>query len=266
MMIDVTLLFNELDLLEFRLLELDTWVDQFIVLQGEETFSGKPKDLLLDPTADRWAAWRGRLTAVTVPRAPAHAHRWDREFAARDCVAEALTAYAPTDLVLYSDVDEIPNRAVIQSAIPRLAPRAWAGFRLQVSQYYANLWTTEKWEAIALAQVQTVQDMGGRAMREARRRPPIRMWHELGGWHLTYLGGVEAIQEKIHAWTHEEMDLPKFTDSDRIADRMARRQDVFGRKRWRMRPVSVDRLPSTFHTYPTRFATWLLPETEDPIR
>ena len=45
MLYDCFLFYNESDLLELRLRELDDLVDKFIVIQGEETFAGIPKPI-----------------------------------------------------------------------------------------------------------------------------------------------------------------------------------------------------------------------------
>ena len=42
---DCFLFFNELDLLEIRLNELDEVVDYFVIVEGESTFQSKPKEL-----------------------------------------------------------------------------------------------------------------------------------------------------------------------------------------------------------------------------
>ena len=46
MLIDVTLLNDELDLLEFRFRYLSDFVDGFVVFEAEETFAGQSKPLL----------------------------------------------------------------------------------------------------------------------------------------------------------------------------------------------------------------------------
>jgi hypothetical protein len=43
--IDCFTFFNELDMLEFRLTELDPYVDKFVIIESTKTFTGKPKPL-----------------------------------------------------------------------------------------------------------------------------------------------------------------------------------------------------------------------------
>ena len=33
-----------------------------------------------------------------------------------------------------------------------------------------------------------------------------------GGWHLTFMGGVDKVIEKVKAFAHQEFNKPEFTD------------------------------------------------------
>jgi beta-1,4-mannosyl-glycoprotein beta-1,4-N-acetylglucosaminyltransferase len=68
MLIDVFPFFNELDILELRLRELDSMVRRFVAIQSTETHAGNEKPLYLDVDAPRWKPWRGRLETVVLPR------------------------------------------------------------------------------------------------------------------------------------------------------------------------------------------------------
>ena len=48
MIIDTILFYNELDMLEFRLMELDSVVDKFVIVEATKTFSGNKKPLYFD--------------------------------------------------------------------------------------------------------------------------------------------------------------------------------------------------------------------------
>ena len=53
--------FNELDILEMRLNILDPHVDFFVLIESEETFSGKPKPLYFELNQERFAKWKDRI-------------------------------------------------------------------------------------------------------------------------------------------------------------------------------------------------------------
>lgn len=56
MIIDCFTFFNELDVLEIRLRELDGVVDRFVLVEATLTHQGKPKPLLYAENKERFAA------------------------------------------------------------------------------------------------------------------------------------------------------------------------------------------------------------------
>lgn len=258
---DVCLLWNELDVLELRLRELDTLVDHFVVIQGTETFAGTPKPLALDVTDSRWAPWAGRLETVITPTLSPAATRWDREGQARDMAAVALAEAAPDDLVFYSDLDEIPDPVVVRPYLAAVTETTWVGFRPPMFYYWLNLQSSELWSAIALTSVATLRALGGRRLRDLRHAPPVLGPRGAGGWHVTWLGGVAAMQAKLSAWTHDELDIPAFNDPAHLAKCLAGRRDLFNRRRYRLHQVPMSVLPQTVQRDPARWAAYLLPES-----
>ena len=53
--------------------------------------------------------------------------------------------------------------------------------------------------------------------------------HKNGGWHFSYLGGVERIREKIAAFSHQEFNKPPFNTPDWIREQLIQGADLFGR-------------------------------------
>ena len=43
---------------------------------------------------------------------------------------------------------------------------------------------------------------------------------EDGGWHFSFMGGVERIREKLAAYAHQERNLPQFTNPQFINERI----------------------------------------------
>jgi len=65
--IDCFLFYNELDMLEFRLTELNEHVDYFIILESDFDFSGNRKDSLFELNRDRFNAWEGKIIHINCP-------------------------------------------------------------------------------------------------------------------------------------------------------------------------------------------------------
>jgi beta-1,4-mannosyl-glycoprotein beta-1,4-N-acetylglucosaminyltransferase len=124
--------FDEFDLLEIRLAELSSVVDRFVLVEATTTFQGEPKPLHF---AENKARFRDHLdkiehVIVDMPEVPPRLSRksrnksnldraraWDREYYQRDQIARGLTGANPDDIVMVSDVDEIPRKSVLENLV-----------------------------------------------------------------------------------------------------------------------------------------------------
>ncbi len=52
---------------------------------------------------------------------------------------------------------------------------------------------------------------------------------EEGGWHFSYLGGVEMIIKKIEAFSHTEYNTDNFKNAANIEAAINSGKDIFGR-------------------------------------
>ena len=112
---DCFLFDSELDLLEHRLKELATVVDYFVIVEAATTFSGRSKPLVLKENLDRFRWCRQKIRRVEVapllgdgPEAA-----WEREAQQRAGILAGLRDARPDDLVMISDLDELPGREIV---------------------------------------------------------------------------------------------------------------------------------------------------------
>jgi len=257
MIIDCFSFFNELDILELRLRELDGVVSYFIAVQGEETHAGDLKPMYLNLEDDRWAPWRSRLRSVTVPRIET-SDRWIREKAMRHVKKNALAFYQDDDVVILSCVDEIPDVRLLPDLVPSLTLDAWVGFDPACYYYYLNLRTPRSLPGIQFARIDTVRKYGADALEARFRTPPIGPIK--GGWHFSYMGGVEAIRTKFASFAHAEYDTEHHRNAEWLESRIAQRLNPFGRKEEPFSVVSIKELPEEVQRHPERYAHMLLAE------
>jgi beta-1,4-mannosyl-glycoprotein beta-1,4-N-acetylglucosaminyltransferase len=59
-----------------------------------------------------------------------------------------------------------------------------------------------------------------------------------GGWHFSYLGGVEAIKNKIRSFAHQEYNNEKYVN-DEIANKIHLGLDIANRKGFRFVPIKI---------------------------
>lgn len=219
--------FNELELLELRLHTLDKVVDRFVLVESTKDYMNRPKPLIFQENKDRYAEFLDRIVHVAVEDAPDDPDPWSRENHQRMCINRGLVEAADDDVVLVSDLDEIPRPGMVQryACLPGVKL-----FRQDMHYYFFNLRATQhEWCGSAMC---LKKDMGSpqrlRNIRDAIRPGFCRIQN--GGWHFSFLGGVERIIHKIESFAHHEFNLDKFKDPEAIKERIRQGRDLFDRE------------------------------------
>lgn len=89
----------------------------FVLVEATTTFSGEPKPLYFAEARARFARWADKIVHVVVDDMPKGADAWDAERFQRDACVRGIETAAPDDLILLSDVDEIPKPEVLARVI-----------------------------------------------------------------------------------------------------------------------------------------------------
>jgi hypothetical protein len=63
-----------------------------------------------------------------------------------------------------------------------------------------------------------------------------------GGWHFSYLGGHEAIVQKIKSFSHQEYNNEKYVN-DMLTQKVSKGKDLFGRVYYRYIVIDMDTHP-----------------------
>lgn len=237
--------FNELDLLEIRLNVLKDVVDRFVLVEARQTFSGRSKPLWYDENKSRFAAFADRIVHLVVEEFPAESDAWTRESIQRNFIAEGLKDCRADDVILISDLDEIPDPRVFP-----LVPAAGEICMLEQGMYYYFLNYRDRsdpiWDkgtkvldyATFCRGLDTVEvaystflpeavNRGTTATKIRLCRPHRCIRH--GGWHFSFLGGVDAIVRKLESFSHQEYNTAACRDRRHILDCLAKGRDLFGR-------------------------------------
>lgn len=212
--------FNELDLLEIRLNTLKDVVDYFVLVESTKTFSGMDKELYFLKNTDRFAAFMDRIIHVVVDDMPQDANRWKREFYQRNAIMRGLTNCNPDDIIIISDVDEIPD--------PDRILHSFTGEPVALKQrlyyYFLNCEAQQQSKGSVVLRYKDLQSpQWARDKRERFRTI------EGGGWHFSYLGGIDAIKRKIENFVHSEYDTPYFKSYRRLYEKVLSGEDIFER-------------------------------------
>lgn len=116
--IDCFTFFNELDLLEIRLKYLYDVVDYFIIVEADSSYNGQSKQMVFADNEERFFPFKDKI--IYVPVSLLHFGNktgvaWEREEYQRNSISQGVLNLnlKDTDLVLISDLDEIPNKDIL---------------------------------------------------------------------------------------------------------------------------------------------------------
>lgn len=299
---DCFLFFNELDLLELRLRLLDEVVDYFVLVESAVTFQGEPKEYVFEKNKERFARYLSKIVHFKVPpyrldfanlpyiKSPQNEdervlnsiymdveacphfdkHKefwWGNDFFQRECIRRALVLAQPAeeDLILLSDVDEIPDPVRLRAIQPALGKKNLLCLRQNEFCYYLNYFHNADWLGSCCFRFGEFRQASMNALRFAAKRDegyaPTIMPD--GGWHFTSLGSVEAVRKKIQSWGHRE-----YNNSVVLRDleyNIRHGYDVFRRPgfgRLQSLPLNDTRLPPQLSQWCDHFAALIGPAIE----
>jgi len=231
---------NELDLLEIRLNELDSVVDKFVLVEFKETHTGKPKPLYFDEiknTDKRFSKFLDKIIHIGLEANPKITNARRRDVFQRNAVKLGLSKCKPNDVIIVSDLDEIPAPDKIKSNLPDINGKNIVEFRQHNYRYFFNCRVNNPppqhpdWSGSRMIRYKNFAY--GQDFRlltpEAKQRMGKVTYVEDGGWHFSWMGGVDAIIEKLGSFSHTEQDLPENREKDVLLYRITNGFDYCGR-------------------------------------
>jgi|ERR1700722_347461 len=198
MIIDCFMFLREFDLLEIRLRELDAVADKFVIVESSRSFTGNPKPFYFDTQFLRYANWLRKIIRVKVNDTPVSFDPHQREAFERNAIIRGLPDLKDSDVVMISDVDEIPRAAVVKRY---KIEQGVVGLHQSMYRYYINCLTKERWIGTKI--------VPGSVLK--KHPPDFIRWHaeEIGckfiedaGWHFTSTGGAEEFKYKLESFAH----------------------------------------------------------------
>lgn len=229
------LIYNgEQKMLNFRLTELFDVVDLFIISEAKYTFKGDEKPYKFD--INDFDMFKEKIVYLRCETPPLP-NPWNNEANQRSFLKQGFKhqEILTNDLILLSDVDEIPDTALLKQYKS-------SGF-FGAKTFYQNFFyynvecrNTKKWPGTAIIDAHTFNTkfkFNFEALRNLRHSFPLigkRDDYESGGWHFSYFGDEEYIVNKIKSFSHQEYNNEKYTNADTIKQLIANGKDLFFRE------------------------------------
>jgi beta-1,4-mannosyl-glycoprotein beta-1,4-N-acetylglucosaminyltransferase len=249
---DVVLFNDELELLSLRAATLSP-IESLVhvIVEGDRYFTGEPRQSqwtgeVKESLQGFYSDERFAHLLVEMPKNPPD--RWAMERFQRNAMAQMrdVCELQPTDWLVFSDGDEIPRPSSLEmlydfAALFRGYPPPVV-FRQRMYYYFLNVMLNDPLWAGPIAVQQKVfegEHYSVQGLRDDRAKLPLML---NGGWHFSFMGGLDRVHQKIRQFSHVEHDTEETHDG--LAERFAKLIDPFAREGHHLTQVPID------HTFP----------------
>ena len=247
MVYDCFQFFNELDILKLRLHVMSPVVDKFVVSEATETFSGIKKPLYYEENKEMFEEFADKIIHVVVEDTPeGDTHK--RDTFQKNAVGRGLLDCKDDDIIIFSDLDEIPNPSKVEEIIAdckdgvvyHMAQRLFYCY-LNMEEVSGNLLAycgefdgveDKKWLGTKVCRYSVAKTMPLGELRWPKCKDfGVRVAD--GGWHFGYMGGSKEndvrkrVAQKVQSAAHQEYNNKSILNQ--VDDKIKDGEDIFGR-------------------------------------
>lgn len=224
--VDAFLFYNELEMLDLRFEELYDYVDYFILVESNHTFTSKPKKLFFKENYQRYSKYLDKVKHVIVEELTSP-NAWINEYKQREGLGYGISSLdlGDNDIIFISDVDEILDSNTVRQV--KSFDFAGQAYHLRQDMYYYNLTCklTDFWHLAKVCNYNYYKEFNSPSIIRQQRCNIILN----GGWHFSYFGDPEFIKNKINNFSHQEFNIDEFTSVENIKNKIKNGKDLFGR-------------------------------------
>lgn len=275
--------FNELDLLEIRLEELYEVVDVFVLVEATKTFQGGPKPLYFRENSQRFAKWADKIRVITVDHYPSFWAKFrkprpfDLDDHQKEQIRQGLHDAKPDDVVIVSDLDEIPMADKVRAYCQKPGIKV---FEQRLYYYFLDLecnhfdlgggsWKFQYnragrgyWRGTVMLSFKDLKTIQKARMERGFERANTVVIED-GGWHFSYLGGIEKIIEKLQSYAHNEHNTSDYTRGEYVRQAVQTGKSLFDPKTTFVKvsyPMDGFLWPRAVQENPQRFSHLMSPK------
>lgn len=263
MIYDCFMFHDEMDLLEIRFNILDDVVDKFVIVEGARTTTGKIKKLNYPRFSDKFEVWKEKIIYVSIDDYPPFESTWQYELWQRNGIGQGLKGCCNDDLIIISDVDEIPNPDILKNIVldnlesEMVFSQMFFNYYLNYIDVSGNTWYGSV--IVPFKYYTNAQEHRNLAIKFRKKADNNNLVYTNGGWHFSFLGGIEAIKHKLKTYGHQEYNIQQFESEEVLLEAIKRGKSIFHKKDYRFKPVTIDnRFPEYISKNIDRYNDYIL--------
>lgn len=282
MIYDCFQFYNEIDILKIRLNVLKDVVDKVVLSESTTTFSGKEKPLYFEENKELFKEFEDKIIHIIVDDTPMDCDAFTRDSHQKCAVMRGLRDAKEDDIIIFSDVDEIPNPDTLKKLLCSDADYYGEGqaeniecgiehgkiYALAQRNFYCYLNLEEKtgsllsvtgefpeiegedrkWLGTKICRYSLLKEYTTEQLRD-KEQQNIMVRVPDGGWHFSYMGGhnimdvKDRVRDKVISAAHQEYNSKKVINE--AIDKLHAGFDMFDREA-RFSIVPID---SNYPTY-----------------
>ena len=246
--------FNEEHIANLRFNILDEFVDHFVIVESTVNHQGKEKKLQFD--INKHQKFKKKIKYIIVDDTPENIKKPHEggeslvEQHQRNSLMKGLDKADDEDLIILSDVDEIPDL----NKINLFNKENYAVFSQKMFMYKINFLNLDEnnWHGSKICLKKNLKSPQWLRNLKFKKYPFWRIDKpkniqiiQNGGWHFAYLQSVENISKKIKSFAHGEVNKRHLADETKIKNRIEKGEDVFERG-FKIKKIKID---ETFPDY-----------------
>ena len=231
--------FNEEHILDLRLNILNKFVDFFVFVESTTDHQGKEKKLNFDQK--KFKKFDNKIIYIVVDdtaeaiKKPHFGGESLPEQHQRNSIMRGLKNCNDNDLIILSDVDEIPDLNKLNIFNKK---NKYAVFSQKMFNYKINLLneTESDWHGSKICLKKNLKSPQWLRNLKFKQYPFWRIDKpknlqiiENGGWHFAYLQNPDNILKKIKSFAHGEFNTKNFANQKSIEEKIALGKDIFDR-------------------------------------
>ena len=265
--------FNEELVLRLRLETLWNYIDHFIIVEATYTQTGMPKPLNFDPK--KFQNYASKIIYVVAENPPGgQEYPWRNENAQRNEIVRGLSGAGDNDLLIVSDVDEIPNPECIPLYDPKFlradlqqryysyffnnelvepeGDAVWLGSKITTIKHFHNFYRSKANDVRSWKSTGVFRSLKRNYFRHCKVQKIVN-----GGWHFTWMLDPDGIREKLTVMAHQENNNPRYHETQYIRQTIDSGRDIVrSNRRYRLVPIDTS-FPRPLVDSPAQFSDFI---------
>ena len=240
--------FNEDHIADLRFNILNEHVDFFVVVESTVNHQGQTRKLHFDK--NKYKKFQSKIVYIEVDDTPDNIKKPHTggeslvEQHQRNSIMKGLNKSQDNDLIILSDVDEIPDL----NKLKVFDKNKYAVFSQKMFMYKLNLLNLNEnnWHGSKICLKKNLKSPQWLRNLKFKKYPFWRIDKQKnlqiidnGGWHFAYLQDVKNISKKIKSFAHGEFNKEEIVSEKNIELKINQGEDVLGRG-YKIKKIEID--------------------------